>query len=102
MVEALIKVEEGEKRAYKVDYSALETTSMIGSGSFGYVYRGTYRGADVAIKKLKKQNMDKKQIAEFSQEASTMVGLRHPSIYLFKLTQHNSLIFRIHPSLHGC
>ena len=56
---------------------------ILNIGSFGYVYKGNYRGADVAIKKLKKQNLTKKQLDEFTQEASTMVGLRHPSISSF-------------------
>lgn len=44
------------------------------------MYKGMYRGADVAIKKLKHQKMDKKQLQEFTQEAAIMVGLRHPSM----------------------
>jgi serine/threonine protein kinase len=55
-------------------------------GSFGHVYKGEYRGADVAIKKLKQQNMSKKQLEEFTQEASVMVGLRHPSMHLYIYT----------------
>eukprot|EP00026_Physarum_polycephalum_P000443 Phypoly_transcript_00444.p1 GENE.Phypoly_transcript_00444~~Phypoly_transcript_00444.p1 ORF type:complete len:909 (-),score=141.61 Phypoly_transcript_00444:1068-3794(-) len=82
-VHALAKTEEGERRAYKIDFSSVEILDLIGSGSFGHVYRGTYRGADVAIKKLKHQNMDKKQLQEFTQEAAIMVGLRHPNILLF-------------------
>lgn len=54
---------------------------MIGAGSFGEVCGGEYKGADVAVKKLKSQNMTKQQIDEFAKEAAIMVGLRHPSIH---------------------
>ena len=43
----------GERRAYKIDFSDLQVTHPLGEGSFGIVYRGEYRGADVAMKKLK-------------------------------------------------
>eukprot|EP00026_Physarum_polycephalum_P001102 Phypoly_transcript_01103.p1 GENE.Phypoly_transcript_01103~~Phypoly_transcript_01103.p1 ORF type:complete len:774 (+),score=173.32 Phypoly_transcript_01103:1162-3483(+) len=56
---------------------------LIGSGSFGHVYCGEYRGADVAIKKLKHQKMSKQQLEELAQEAAVMTGLRHPNIVLF-------------------
>ena len=42
-----------------------------------------YRGTSVAVKKLKKQSMTKKQLDEFAAEAAVMVGLRHPSIFHF-------------------
>jgi serine/threonine protein kinase len=38
-----------------------------------------YRGAEVAVKKLKTQ-LTKEQLTEFAREASVMVGLRHPNI----------------------
>lgn len=41
-----------------------------------------YRGADVAIKKLKKQNMGNQQLEDLAKEAMVMVGLRHPNILL--------------------
>ena len=33
-VHALAKTEEGERRAYKIDFSAVEITDLIGSGMF--------------------------------------------------------------------
>lgn len=82
-VQALIKAEEGERRNYKIDLMSLSIDWLVGSGSFGHVYRGEYRGADVAIKKLKKQNMGNQQLEDFAKEAMVMVGLRHPNIVLF-------------------
>lgn len=42
VVSALVQVEEGERRNYKIDYSALHLESAIGSGGFGIVYKGEY------------------------------------------------------------
>jgi serine/threonine protein kinase/ABC-type branched-subunit amino acid transport system substrate-binding protein len=80
---ALIKTEEGQKRNYRIDFKSLVVGVLIGSGSFGHVYCGEYRGADVAIKKLKHQKMTKQQLEELSQESAVMTGLRHPNIVLF-------------------
>lgn len=80
---ALIKTEEGQKRNYRIDFKSLVIGALIGSGSFGHVYVGDYRGADVAIKKLKHQKMSKQQLDEFQQESAVMTGLRHPNIVLF-------------------
>jgi serine/threonine protein kinase len=52
-----------------------------------------YRGADVAIKKLKKQNMGNQQLEDFAKEAMVMVGLRHPNIFLYLIYYLNCLFF---------
>lgn len=44
-----------------------------------YLIIEMYHGADVAVKKLK-ASLNKNQLEEFTREAATMVGLRHPSI----------------------
>jgi hypothetical protein len=41
-VTALAQAEEGERRNYKIDYSALSIGKMIGAGGFGFVYKGEY------------------------------------------------------------
>lgn len=40
----------------------------IGGGTFGDVYRGSCRGGDVAIKKLKAQNLTDAQLGQFRNE----------------------------------
>ena len=55
----------------------------VGIGSFGEVYRGMWRGTEVAIKKLIDQDITKESKQEFLGEVSIMRRLRHPNIVLF-------------------
>lgn len=101
VVKTLVEVEDGEKRNYKIEYDSLAFEGVIGEGGFGVVHKAEYptkkfmvfnysiidfyliiemyHGADVAVKKLK-ASLNKNQLEEFTREAATMVGLRHPSI----------------------
>jgi hypothetical protein len=64
---------------WRVHYADLDVGQKIGSGGFGAVYRGRWRGTDVAIKKLFKSDLNE----EFAQEVSLMCKLRHPCVILF-------------------
>lgn len=56
----------------------------VGEGSFGTIYRGDYRGADVAVKVLKYQNaITPDMIRDFKSEIGIMEKLRHPCIINF-------------------
>jgi hypothetical protein len=50
----------------------------ISEGTFGVVFKGKYRGGQVAIKKLKLDDYD-----EFEHEVEILSRLRHPNIVLF-------------------
>eukprot|EP00112_Aurelia_sp_Birch-Aquarium-sp1_P004767 Seg1541.1 transcript_id=Seg1541.1/GoldUCD/mRNA.D3Y31 product="Tyrosine-protein kinase CSK" protein_id=Seg1541.1/GoldUCD/D3Y31 len=54
---------------------------VIGSGEFAVVYKGTYKGQDVAIKKLKD---DSEAAQSFLSEASVMTTLRHKNLVQFQ------------------
>ena len=64
---------------WRVKYEDIDVGQKIGSGGFGAVYRGRWRGTDVAIKKLFKSDLNE----EFAQEVSLMCKLRHPCVILF-------------------
>ena len=55
----------------------------IGIGSFGEVYRGMWRGTEVAVKRLIDQDLTEHVREEFLGEVSIMRRLRHPNIVLF-------------------
>ncbi|KAF1329076.1 Tkl/drk protein kinase, partial [Globisporangium splendens] len=57
--------------------------AAIGRGVFGVVYKGSYFGTPVAIKKLHTSSVPKNTLAEFEKECSIMKGLHHPNIVLF-------------------
>ncbi len=50
--------------------------NLLGSGNFGEVYRGQWKGREVALKRLK--NVE--QIVEFEKELDILKSLHHPNI----------------------
>jgi len=65
-----------------LDYQDLELLERIGVGSYGDVYRGIYRGTEVAAKKLRGiHTVDSMQ--QFLDEMAVMCELRHPNVLLF-------------------
>jgi len=56
---------------------------LIGSGSFGKVYKGRCRQKAVAVKILHKQQFDNQTLAVFRKEVYLMNKIYHPNICLF-------------------
>jgi len=61
-----------------IDASELSGKTMLGSGSFGDVFKSEYRGNDVAVKTLKVVTKD--NLNRFQAEIFLMNDLRHPNI----------------------
>ena len=55
----------------------------IGKGSYATVYKGTYQGTPVAIKKFLIGNVPKEVIEDFEKETEIVEKLRHPNIVLY-------------------
>jgi serine/threonine protein kinase len=69
---------------WEVDYSEIQIHDKIAEGSFGVVYRGLWRGIEVAVKKLSPMLLSNTEIFErFLHEVSLMSQLRHPNVLLF-------------------
>jgi len=56
---------------------------LIGTGTYGKVYRGKCRGQTVAVKVPVRQNLTPKQLAEFRHEVGIMKRIFHPNVVLF-------------------
>ena len=68
-----------------VKYEEIKIEEQIGEGSFGVVYKADFRGAQVALKKLRSpmfMQLSATDIEEFRKEAYMMSRLRHPNIVL--------------------
>jgi len=66
----------------ELQYGELDLGQLIGEGGFGKVYKGTWRGTDVAIKLLNVQSIQEDMIDEFRREVAVMSALRHPNTVL--------------------
>ncbi|CAH9143480.1 unnamed protein product [Cuscuta epithymum] len=67
----------------------LEEMKELGSGTFGTVYHGKWRGSDVAIKRIKKScftvrsSEQERLTLEFWREADILSKLHHPNVVAF-------------------
>ncbi|MBA0562322.1 hypothetical protein Golob_007377, partial [Gossypium lobatum] len=67
----------------------LEELRELGSGTFGTVYHGKWRGTDVAIKRIKKicftgrSSEQERLTVEFWREADILSKLHHPNVVAF-------------------
>jgi tRNA A-37 threonylcarbamoyl transferase component Bud32 len=72
--------------SYEIAYEELEVGKLIGGGGFGQVYRGRWRGTNVAIKILLtavQSDVDDSLVDDFREECEILASLRHPNICLF-------------------
>jgi serine/threonine protein kinase len=58
-----------------------DESRIIGEGSFGWVFKGSYCGREMAIKRLKLVNAE--VVADLIREASLMSEIRHPNVVMF-------------------
>ncbi len=63
-----------------IDYKDLTLGQKIGRGGFGDVFKGTWTGQDVAVKKLHMADMSAKCTQEFERETKVWSKLHHPNI----------------------
>ena len=56
---------------------------MLGSGAWGYVAEGQFRGKKVAVKCLHEQIVASQTLDRVHREIRTMASIRHPNIVLF-------------------
>ena len=67
----------------QINWEEVSIDQKVGMGGFAVVYRGMYRGCEVAVKKLRVNRMSSKAIRDFSSEVMLLRTLRHPNIVIF-------------------
>ncbi|XP_065851221.1 RAF-like serine/threonine-protein kinase PRAF [Euphorbia lathyris] len=76
-------------RLQTIKNSDLEYVKELGSGTYGTVYHGKWKGSDVAIKKIKPScftggsQQEDRLVADFWKEAHMLGQLHHPNIVAF-------------------
>ena len=74
----------------RLDPDEIQVFSSIGNGAFGAVYRGKYRGFDVAVKLFKNQAKPSPALLrDFKAEVEMAESLRHTCITTFVGAVHN-------------
>ncbi len=66
-----------------IDFSEIQLGKQVGLGSYGVVYRGKWKGVDIAVKRFIKQKLDERSMLEFRAEMAFLSELHHPNIVLF-------------------
>ncbi|KAG1666847.1 hypothetical protein FOA52_009471 [Chlamydomonas sp. UWO 241] len=92
--------------ASQIPYEDLDVQDQIGGGGFAIVYRGTWKGTPVAIKKWFDPTATEQMEQEFREEVMTLQSLRHPNVLQFlgaSMKQPNLCMVTEHMphSLHG-
>ncbi|KAL4144756.1 hypothetical protein PRNP1_013882 [Phytophthora ramorum] len=67
----------------RLDYDEVALGRCISRGGFGLVFVGSYRGQQVAVKKIRNERgVGREQVEQFVREISLISGLNHPRIEL--------------------
>ncbi|CAI5737374.1 unnamed protein product [Peronospora destructor] len=68
----------------RLDYGELILGRCVSRGGFGLVFVGSYRGRQVAVKKIRNERgVGREQVEQFKREISLISGLSHPRIVEF-------------------
>jgi serine/threonine protein kinase len=66
-----------------LDFNEIALGKQIGMGSYGMVFKGKWKGVEVAVKRFIKQKLDERHMLEFRAEMAFLSELHHPNIVLF-------------------
>ncbi|OVA08866.1 Protein kinase domain [Macleaya cordata] len=78
-----VKIPSDGTDVWEIDAKLLKFENKVGSGSFGDLYKGTYRTQEVAIKVLKPERINADMQREFAQEVYIMRKVRHKNVVQF-------------------
>ena len=72
-----------EQPQWIINESELLVGKLIGSGSYGSVYRGTWNGTPVACKMLYRKKLGNEESLDLQMEVGVASSLRHPNVCQF-------------------
>ena len=78
-----VRLKRADTLTPSIDLTQLRVLQTIGSGSCGEVYKATWLGLTVAVKKVFRSLIHENALKEFQAECNIMKRLRHPNIVLF-------------------
>ncbi|CAD8053135.1 unnamed protein product [Paramecium primaurelia] len=80
---------------WMINHNQLQLETLIGTGSSCTVYKGYWRGGEVAIKTMKIQQLNENHIKEFRREISALVTIkRHQNlVQLLRISQKADELF---------
>ncbi|KAL5706311.1 Serine/threonine-protein kinase sty46 [Ranunculus cassubicifolius] len=78
-----VKIPSDETDVWEIDVRMLKFDKKVASGSYGDLYKGTYRSQEVAIKVLKPERVNADMQQEFAQEVYIMRKIRHKNVVQF-------------------
>lgn len=58
-------------------------TDLLGSGGYGDVYKASWMGTSIALKKFRKRTLTRHALKDFIKEIEVLNQLRHPNIVLY-------------------
>eukprot|EP01104_Vermistella_antarctica_P012308 TRINITY_DN3540_c0_g1_i2.p1 TRINITY_DN3540_c0_g1~~TRINITY_DN3540_c0_g1_i2.p1 ORF type:complete len:764 (+),score=118.30 TRINITY_DN3540_c0_g1_i2:1890-4181(+) len=78
-------IEKIKQKDWYIYADDVSISRKVGSGGFGDVYRGSWRGTTVAVKKMHAwyEELNENALDEFLKEMTIMSVLRHPNVVLF-------------------
>lgn len=72
------------RQAWEISYRELKFLQRVGIGNVGEVFKGTFHGREVAIKRLLPMWLrDEDMVARFREEILLMAGMNHPNVLHF-------------------
>ncbi|KAJ9703837.1 hypothetical protein PVL29_005208 [Vitis rotundifolia] len=78
-----VKIPTDGTDVWEIDANLLTLENKVASGSYGDLFKGTYRSQEVAIKILKPESVNTDMLREFSQEVYIMRKIRHKNVVQF-------------------
>ncbi|KAL5713939.1 non-specific serine/threonine protein kinase [Ranunculus cassubicifolius] len=78
-----VKIPTDGTDVWEIDPRLLTFEKKVASGSYGDLYKGTYRSQEVAIKVLKPERVNEDMQREFAQEVYILRKVRHKNVVQF-------------------